>query len=428
MKKPRHNYLKWNRLDNTAHLFPVIAREGMSNVYRVSVVLHEEIDGELLKEAQDAVLPFFDTFRCSLKKGFFWYYFEENRRDFPPVEEEENYPCLYMNPYSNNRYLFRLSYYGCRIDLEVFHALTDGNGAFSFLKEITYCYLRKKHPEDLGISEDMPDRETSFDKSDSYLENYTGREKRPYKTDKAVRIRGERLADGQLSVIHGILPLHQLKAAAKKHEATINQYLVAVYTWAIYLTTLRGLSSEIPINVCVPVNLRPVYGSETGKNFFVMLPSFFKPERSRMAFEEVLEIVKEDLSKRLTKENLERLFSYNVSNQTNLALRAVPLFIKRVVMKQVYKASAKGTTTTLTNLGVIPASEAYEQYIERFQAILAMSENQNIKLTAVSHKDTAVLTFSSCLEETQIQREFFRRLSKDGMEICIETNGVCYEQ
>ena len=30
---------KWDKLDNTAHLFPVIAGDDMTNVYRISVVL-----------------------------------------------------------------------------------------------------------------------------------------------------------------------------------------------------------------------------------------------------------------------------------------------------------------------------------------------------------------------------------------------------
>ena len=29
--------IKWDKLDNTAHIFPVIAGESMSNVYRISV-------------------------------------------------------------------------------------------------------------------------------------------------------------------------------------------------------------------------------------------------------------------------------------------------------------------------------------------------------------------------------------------------------
>ena len=38
---PTNRDIRWDRLDNTAHLFPVIAGEQMTNVYRISVTLTE---------------------------------------------------------------------------------------------------------------------------------------------------------------------------------------------------------------------------------------------------------------------------------------------------------------------------------------------------------------------------------------------------
>ena len=66
--------IRWDRLDNTAHLFPVIAGESMSNVYRISVTLTELVDRELLQQALDMVLPKFDGFNLRLRQGVFWYY------------------------------------------------------------------------------------------------------------------------------------------------------------------------------------------------------------------------------------------------------------------------------------------------------------------------------------------------------------------
>ena len=80
-KKGKRNATKdirWDRLDNTAHLFPVIAGESMSNVYRISVTLTELVQPELLQQALDIVLPKFDGFNLRLRQGVFWYYFEEN--------------------------------------------------------------------------------------------------------------------------------------------------------------------------------------------------------------------------------------------------------------------------------------------------------------------------------------------------------------
>ena len=48
--------IRWDKLDNTAHLFPSIAGENMTNVYRISVTLKEEIQKEYLQQTLDMVL------------------------------------------------------------------------------------------------------------------------------------------------------------------------------------------------------------------------------------------------------------------------------------------------------------------------------------------------------------------------------------
>ena len=176
----------------------------------------------------------------------------------------------------------------------------------------------------------------------------------------------------------------------------------------------------------MPVNLRPYFGSDTNKNFFVVVSAVFEPKKEDYTFEEVLEITTNSLKEQITKENLEKLFSYNVSNELNVMLRAVPLVIKKMAMKQVYNASAKANTTTVTNLGILSTTDPYSQYIDRFQAILSMSKGQNMKITVCSYKDVLALTFSSCLKSTNIQKAFFRKLAEDGIGVTVETNGVYY--
>lgn len=69
--------MKWDKLDNTALLFPVIANESMSSVYRISVTLTEDIIEEKLQEALSRVLPKFDVFHVRLRRGLFWYYLKQ---------------------------------------------------------------------------------------------------------------------------------------------------------------------------------------------------------------------------------------------------------------------------------------------------------------------------------------------------------------
>ncbi len=416
--------IKWDKLDNTANVFPVIAGESMTNVYRISVTLQEEIKEELLQEALERVLPWFDVFRVRIRYGVFWYYFETNQKPAPRVKKEYRYPCQFISPNRNRNYLFRVNYYKNRINLEVFHVLTDGMGGITFLRELTYQYLRLSHPE---LREKLGDglcSDTSLNREDSYLKNYRKSHKKGYKTARAFQVKGEKLRPLELGVMHGYMSIRELKQACKIYGVSINEYLVAAFLWSIYQECLHGAPSKRPTSSCVPVNLRPYFNSITMKNFFVIVSAVFHPKKESYTFDEVVQIVAESLQSQINRENLENLFAYNVSNEKNFILRAVPLFIKNIALRYVYHNSARANTTTVTNIGNVQVKEEYQSYIKDFSAMLSMSEGQNIKGTICSYLDTMVFTISSNLADTFVQRAFFRRLAEDGISVRIETNGV----
>lgn len=426
-KKHRYKEIRWERLDNTAHLFPVIAGESMSNVYRISVTLSELIKPELLQEALDIVLPKFDGFNLRLRQGMFWYYFEENGKPAPRVREEQNFPCRYIRQNKNHSYLFRVTYYKYRINLEVFHVLTDGMGGINFLKELTYQYLRLAHPELIEKVGNSLNSETSLNREDSFLKNYKKSSEKNYQTKKAYLIKGEHLPAGEFGVMHGYMPIPELKKVCRTYGVSINEYLVSVYIWSVYTECLHGMPSAKPIRVAVPVNLRPYFDSITTKNFFAMVSAEFHPTKEVYTFEEVLKIVSESLRSQINREHLEKVFSYNVSNEKLLIARAVPLFLKNIAMRYVYSSSALANTATITNIGNIRVADAYQPYIEQFHAFLAMSKGQHLKGTICSYGDTLVFTFSYDLADPSVQRGFFRKVAADGIPLEVESNGVNYK-
>ena len=258
--------IRWDRLDNTAHLFPVIAGESMSNVYRISVTLTELVQPEFLQEALDIVLPKFDGFNLRLRQGVFWYYFEENGKPAPRVRKESNFPCRFIRQNKNRSYMFRVSYYRYRINLEVFHVLTDGMGGINFLKELTYQYLRLVHTELKEKVGDYLNSGTSLNREDSFLKNYKQSHEKGYQTKKAYLIKGEKLPPGEFGVMHGYMRISELKKVCHDYGVSINEYLVGVYIWSVYTECMHGMPSERPIRVAVPVNLRPYFNSITTKN------------------------------------------------------------------------------------------------------------------------------------------------------------------
>jgi len=418
--------LRWERLDNTAHLFPVIASEQMSNVYRMSVTLHELVEPGLLQQALDIILPKFGGFNLRLRHGIFWHYLEENNKPAPRVREENEFPCRHMRPNQNNSYLFRVTYYKYRINLEVFHALADGMGGINFLRELTYQYLRLAHPELTDMTVDGLSGGTTLNREDSFLKNFKRSSPKKYATRKAYLIKGEKLRAGEFGVMHAYISIPELKNVCRGYGVTINEYLVAAYVWSIYTEYLHGMPSDAPIRIAVPVNLRPYFSSITTKNFFVMISAEFLPQKDSYTFPEIVDIVRESLRSQLDGDHLERVFSYNVSRQKSPFLKILPLPLKHLGMRLVFNRSALANTSTLSNIGVITVDEAYRPYIDMFHVFMAISKGQHVKGTVCSYRDTLVFSFSYNLRDVSVQRGFLRTLTGDGLHVEIESNGVHY--
>ena len=70
----------WFKLDNAGKVFPGQSTSKWSNIFRMSVILKEKIDPELLARAVEMVMPRFPCFDVRLRKGMFCYYFEKKRQ------------------------------------------------------------------------------------------------------------------------------------------------------------------------------------------------------------------------------------------------------------------------------------------------------------------------------------------------------------
>ena len=115
--KKEENRLSWRRLDNSAKIFPISAGKKYSTVFRFSAVMKEKVHPKKLEKAVIKTLEEYKSFKVRMKAGFFWYYFEENGKRAPRVQEERHFPCRFIRQNKNHSYLFRVTYYKCRINL-----------------------------------------------------------------------------------------------------------------------------------------------------------------------------------------------------------------------------------------------------------------------------------------------------------------------
>ncbi len=301
-------------------------------------------------------------------------------------------------------------------------------GALTFLKELVCQYIAIRYQFVIEDEQAYLSKDVSLSNEDGFLKNYREAKKKSYKKGRAYTIKGEKLLPGEFGVVHGHMSVAELKKVAEKYGVTLNELLVATFMYAIYRERLNGKIESRPLRVAVPVNLRGIFQSLTMKNFFAVISAeMYADRREEYTFAEVLEKTKCSLREQITKENLENIFSYNVSNEKAWIARTVPLPIKNLCIKLVYNNTALANTTTMTNIGNQKMPAEYMQYVDYFYGLLAMSKGQFLKGTVCSTGDDMVVSFSSILIDTSIQRCFFATLAAEGLAITIETNGVYNE-
>ena len=413
----------WRRLDNSAKIFPIASSKKYSSVFRLSAVLKEKIDPEILKTSVERVLKNLPSFKVKLKKGAFWYYFEENNKDII-IEEEKNYPCKYIDPNTNNDYLFKVTFWENKINLDIFHSLTDGNSGVIFLREIVYTYIEIAH-KDIFDKKLRIQRKLSNNTEDDYLKNYNKKSKGGRSGKKAYILKGRKLPLAAIGVTHVNINVEQLKARAKEKGVTITQYLTAVIISAIYNTNYKKYNGKKPIKVCIPVDLRKYFKSETISNFFsyITIQTDMNLKMSQN-FDGLLKFVKEDFERMLTKEEVSKTMSANVKLGNNPFIKSIPLFLKLIIVKLSYLEIRRYTTTTFSNIGRVGIIGEYQKYIDKFLMLIAPESVEKIKCSACSFENNLVFTFTSTLQDIDIEREFCKILKEENIEISIEGNGV----
>ncbi|HEY6063648.1 MAG TPA: hypothetical protein VIV35_08570, partial [Chitinophagaceae bacterium] len=173
----------WLRLDNAAKIYPAIKDRELTSVFRITVELKERIKAKQLLEAAHALEERFPYYKVKMKAGFFWYYLEPD--NLPVIPEADNeIPC---RAFDRNELMFRILAKDTMISVEFSHILTDGTGAFEFLKTLLLVYLERcglpippgipfHHPGELPLTGEY---------EDSYNHYFKKIYSRPLKSPKA---------------------------------------------------------------------------------------------------------------------------------------------------------------------------------------------------------------------------------------------------
>jgi NRPS condensation-like uncharacterized protein len=421
MRYRRKEGLAWRKLDDYAKLFPLASTKKYKTVFRISAVLKDTINPEILEKSVKVALNKFKYFKVRMRKGIFWYYFENNTKS-PIIEEENDYPCKFIDLPLNNDYLFKVTYFENKINLEIFHCLTDGSSATHFLKEIIYNYIEIKYLNNSSTAL-TKEREVKYTTEDIYEKNYDKRISVKREKEKAYNLKGKLLPPGIVSVTHEFMSSNKVREVAKSKNATITQFLTATLIYAIHEEGVKKDKSRRKVKIQVPVNLKKYFPSATGSNSFSYIDVNVDTNKAQ-TFDNILEEVKKQFAEKLTEQELLKTIAVNVRLANNFILKFVPLFIKKFVVSLAHKQVRKYNTTTLSNIGRIGIISEYKPYIDKFLLLIAPESVEKIKCTICAYEDIMVFSFASVMEDKSVEYKLKEILEQHGIEVQIDGNEV----
>ena len=415
-------------LDNAALIFPASETADLLNMFRLSVVLREPVDPIALQYAVNDIVPRFPTFVSAVKRGLFWFYLEPSSKPLV-VEEQTKFPCRKI-PLDTRHAMVRVTYFSHEISVEFFHVASDGNGGIVFLNSLVAAYLKRRGVEirdktnylnhlDLPEPEEMADSFRRFCDLDA-----------PDKREKDCRayvVPGRRLPPSALILTKGTMSGSELNRAAKARGLTVTQLLVAALIYAVERDRdNRAIEAGRPVVVNVPANLRKLFPSATLRNFVSIMPIVSDGSDD---FAAVCARVKAEFDAKNNEAYFRGLVNYNIRAERNPVLKFAPLPLKMLALRLALKMKSDAVTSTLlSNLGRVEAPAEFAGYVARYEFSLSAQSYSVVAAACATYNDRAVITFSRTIEESVIEKLFFRKLAEEGIAVAVETNHTLREK
>jgi len=425
--KKKQKSPRWVKLDNAAKIYPAARSREWSNVFRLSATLTEPVDRKILAEALTAVVKRFPSMATRLRRGAFWYYLEELSAP-PEIRDENAFPLERMYFREMRKCALRVIVYNRRIAVEIFHALTDGTGALIFLKTLVAQYLSLRYGIDvpaecgiLSVHDDPTDRELE----DSFLK-CCGKVSASRSETDAFRVRGTRYDDEFLNLTCFRMKTRQLLDIAHGYGVTLTALVGAIMLKALIdlqNDTVRDPSRHKNLKVLIPVNLRPLFGSGSLRNFAMYTIPEVDPRLGEYTVEELCRIVHHKMGLDVTAKNMSRMITTNVKSELSLIVRVMPLAVKNFVMKAVFNAvGERKSCLSLSNLGRVTLPDVISPYVERFDFILGVQATAPYNCGLISYGDTACLNFIRNIREPKLESRFYSVLRDLGIDVEVESN------
>jgi NRPS condensation-like uncharacterized protein len=414
----------WLRLDNAAKIYPAIKDQELTSVFRISATLKERLKARPLLEALHAMEERFPYYKVKLKAGFFWYYLEPCNLPIT-LEPDQDLPC---RAFAKDELMFRVLVKDNKVSVEFSHILTDGTGAFEFLKTLLVLYFKNCCQT---LSSELPflnpeENPSKEEFEDAYNRYFKKIDSPPPKIASAFHVPFLLKETSRFEVLTAIIPIAAILKKAREYKVSLTEYLAAVYLYALQkihdqLPAFKKRTCNKILRIEVPVNLRKVYPSRTMRNFSLYVLPGIDLRLGQYSFEEIIKTVYHQMQLETDKKLIGKMISRNVSGEKNSFVRGVPLFIKSLVLAKLYAQGTSQYSGVVTNLGKIDLGPEINNQIKKFQFI-PPPPNKILKVNCgvAGFGDTLVISFGNITQSKELERQFLTFLTSEGIPVKVE--------
>ena len=346
----------------------------------------------------------------------------------PKIREESSYPLTNMSREEIRQCAIRVIVYEKRIALEVFHSITDGNGALVFLKTLIAEYLLQKYgvhvPAEQGVLGRL--EEPSEEEMEDSFQKYAGNRNASRKATDAWKLKGTPEPDDFKHVTCLQIPVDKALEIAHSYGISLTAFLCAVMMMALQnlqKEKVPNIRRRLPIKVFIPVNLRKLFPSKSLRNFVLYTIPEIDPRMGEYTFPEICDQVVHRMGLEINAKHQSSMIATNIGSERMMAVRVMPLFVKNFVMKMVFNAvGERKSCLTISNLGAVRVPEEMRSYVARFDFILGVQATSPYNCGALSYGNTLYLNMIRNIREPDLEYHLHCVLRDMGIPVTVESN------
>ncbi len=415
------------RLDNAANIYPASMSKHYSSLYRLKVTLVDAVNTDILQTALVHVSERIPTFRCTLKSGAFWWYLDRCKA-VPSVRSLK--PLKHFSMKDQDGLLYRVSIDGKAIVLDVFHALADGNGALCFFMTLTGEYMRLRYGIHISYNQlvwNPKDTPAYAEVEDSFKTVFSGCHGKLEKNQNAYHIKGHVLPFSAVKDLRAVLSTDSVKRVCHQYDCTVTELITATMIWALQEEHKKDSNPRrrSVLKVSVPVNLRPLYGSRTVRNFSSYVNLGVDVKEGYYSFPDLVKAIKTQKAHDLRKDQLEDKVAANVELEEMLLVRLLPLKIKHPIIDIINLLHGdRFVSQTLSNMGNVQVPKEMMPFMTDVDFMLGRQRGNSGAFSCVSYNGKMYLHMTRKIEGDRFETAFLKQLASLGLSVSTELSNL----